>query len=75
MKRSYILFLCLYFILISCAKEPPLPTTEEVKGIVLKQLKENIQKSLRAKDYDNIEIEVSNIEKSGDYDPKTRRVS
>ncbi len=75
MKRSYILFLGLYFMAMSCAKNPPLPTTEEVKNIILKDIKENILKYIRTDDYDDLDIEVANIKQSKDFDPKTKRVS
>jgi hypothetical protein len=75
MKRSFLLFLCLYFVTMSCTKNPPLPTIDEVKILILRDIKENIRKYIKTDNYDNFEIVVANIKQSKDYDSNTRRVS
>ncbi len=75
MKRYCVILLCLFFMTTSCAKNPSLPTTEEVKGMILKDIKTNMHKYLLSAEYDDLEIEVSNIKQSRDYDAKTKRVS
>ena len=75
MKRSYVLFLCLLFVVMSCTKNPPLPTTDEVKDIIRRDIKENIHKYIKTDSYDDLELAVDNIKQSKDYDSKTRRLS